>query len=240
MSAGPGQVGTISRVEFRCHRLRALRSFYGEHLGLPTVGDQDQVTVTAGTTEIVFRRAAEDQDGRYHFAFEVPESLVEDGQQWLERRTPVLRYEGSPLVTGSEAWNSHACYAFDPAGNVIELIGRHRLIDPALRPFGPQHLRRLSEVGIVAPDVTALAARLGRRLGLVPWAGEKSPTFTACGSELGLLIVVKTGRVWFPAGPPAAVSPLSVQLWGAKAGHLSDAKLGLELSIVEAPSAAMR
>lgn len=239
MSPGPGQAGTISRVKLHCHRLRALRSFYGDHLGLPTLFAPDRLTVTAGTTEIVFTRALDDHDGRYHFAFEVPESLIEDGQQWLASRTPVLRYRGSPLVTGSKEWNSHSCYAFDPAGNVIELIGRHRLIDPALRPFGPHHLRRVSEVGVVVPDVGAFVARLHRRLGLEPWVGEKSSTFSACGSELGLLIVVKTGRPWFPAGPPAAVSPLLVELWGVKAAELRDPKLELHLSIGEAPPVAM-
>ena len=38
MTADPPADGTITRVELTCHRLRALRSFYGEHLGLPVRG----------------------------------------------------------------------------------------------------------------------------------------------------------------------------------------------------------
>ncbi len=234
MTPDPGAAGTISRVEFCCHRLGALRSFYADHLGLPTVASPNRVVVLAGSTEIVFTAASEDQDGRYHFAFEVPESLIEDGQQWFASRTPLLQHQGVSLVIGSEPWNAHSCYARDPAGNVIELIARHRLPDPALRPFGPQHLRRVSEVGVVVPDVGAFVGRLGRRLGMAVWADQKGPAFAACGSELGLLIVVKAGRPWFPAGPPAAVSPLTVELRGPKQAALSDPKLQLHLSVGDA------
>lgn len=230
MSSPAAVDGTIRRVEVACHRLRALRSFYGEHMGLGVVIGRGKVHVTAGTTEIIFHEAEEASDGRYHLAFEVPESLIQEASDWLAFRTTLLSHEGQAVIPSSETWQADSCYAFDPAGNVIELIARHRLSDPTVRPFGPQHIRRVSEVGVVVPDVAAMTARLARRCEIGVWAGVKSPSFTACGSELGLLIVVRRGRSWFPAGPAAAVSPLAVHLQSAKSTSLIDAKLGLRIS----------
>ncbi len=236
MTADPPVDGTIGRVELTCHRLRALRAFYGEHLGLPVRGDSQELHVSAGSTEVVFRPAAEEADGRYHLAFEVPESLVQEAADWLAFRVPLLRYEGQVVIPSSPAWQAHSCYAFDPAGNSIELIGRHRLPDPTVRPFGPQHIRRVSEVGVVVQDVGAFVARLARRCGIGVF-GKKSQEITFCGSELGMLVVVREGRLWFPAGPPATGSPLAVQFWGPVSASLNVPSRALRISVTPAPPA---
>ena len=234
MTADPPADGTITRVELTCHRLRALRSFYGEHLGLPVRGDSHALHVSAGSTEVVFRPAAEEADGRYHLAFEVPESLVQEAADWLAFRAPLLRCEGQVVIPSSQAWQAHSCYAFDPAGNSIELIGRHRLPDPTVRPFGPQHIRRVSEVGVVVQDVGAFVARLAKRCGIAVF-GRKSPEITFCGSELGMLVVVRDGRLWFPAGPLAEASPLAVHFQGPASASLRVPSRALRVSVGPAP-----
>ena len=236
MTVAPPDDGPITRVELTCHRIGALRSFYGETLGLPVEGDSEELRVSAGTTEVIFRPAAEHADGRYHLAFEVPEGLVREAADWLAERTPLLPDQGQVLISRLRS-HSDSCYAFDPAGNSIELIGRHRLPDPVVRPFGPQHIRRVSEVGVVVQDVGALVKRLEEQLGIGVSAGRQSPTITLRGSDLGLLVVVQQGDSWFPAGPHAVSSPLVMHLKSQSHSRLTVPSQALTISLGPVPPA---
>lgn len=50
-------------------------------------------------------------------------------------------------------------------------------------------------------------------MGISPYGGPGSETFTAVGDEHGLFIVVKRGRIWFPdTGKGAGMAPLEVEV----------------------------
>ena len=61
----------------------------------------------------------------------------------------------------------------------------------------------IQELAWAADDVPAFVSQLQATTGL-PAYGTPSPTFAPLGDEQGLLIVVQTGREWFPQTGVAA------------------------------------
>ena len=108
------------------------------------------------------------------------------------------------------AWDgARAVYFRDPEGNVGELIARPE----------PRAELTLAEVGLPVEDVAAAVAALSD-LGIGPyrpWGGEFAPLGTAD----GLLIVVRTGRGWFPYDVGAGAAPIEVTVEGATPGEVA-------------------
>lgn len=101
-------------------------------------------------------------------------------------------------------WRAQAFYFHDPAGNILECIARFELPNATTEPFGAKQFLGLSEAGIVAANVPALAAELAARYGIPDFArGPKLPNFAALGTDEGLLILTEQGRGWLPTGRPA-------------------------------------
>jgi hypothetical protein len=143
----------------------------------------------------------------YHFALLVPGNRFAAARDWLAARTPLLaRPQSEETVFAFDAWNALACYAHDPAGNIVELIAHRGMEEsPDRGAFGPAELRGISELGIVTPDlVTALRAL--RAPGIELWYGEVSGPregFGFVGRQAHTLILCPPGRPWLPTARPA-------------------------------------
>ena len=196
------------------HVLAAQRAFYVETFDLTLLADdQESFAVQAGHTRLVFEQASPAASSpSYHFAFNIPENMLEQAKRWLSRRTQLLPIDDTDEVYFEE-WNAHACYFHDPAGNIVEFIARHDLRNPAPGPFGPGDILGVSEIGLPVPDVGVTVRALKVEVGLLPWR-PPSETFAALGDEDGLVIVVKQGRPWLPTGEPAAAHPVGVTFQG--------------------------
>jgi catechol-2,3-dioxygenase len=183
--------------------LTRLKEFYHRTLGLRIQDEQrERFTVVAGATPITFVSPGQ-RDGRpfYHFAFNIPENKIRAARDWQRARTPLLpiparlRDRDYPDdVVDYSHWNAHSVFFFDPAGNVVEYIARHDLRNAAGGPFTSADILYASEIGLVVDDVPATATRLREAVGLTSYRGE-SDAFTALGDELGLLLVMRRGRV---------------------------------------------
>src|SRR5690606_32649521 len=91
-------------------------------------------------------------------------------------------------------WNAHSVFFFDPAGNVVEYIARHDLANAAPGDFGVDDILYASEIAFVVDDVPGAAETLAEAAGAGLYRGS-SDQFAAVGDELGLLLVMKRGRV---------------------------------------------
>ena len=192
----------------------ALRSFYGDALGLPLLDAPDAaLTVHAGATKLVFERDPA-VAAPYHFAFNIPENKLAAAKAWLAGRA-VLLTQGGEDEFHSEGWDADMLYFEDPAGNVLELIARHTLPNAAPGGFGPRDLLEVSEIGLPVDDVPATVSALGEALGARPYR-EGGDSFAPIGDEHGLCIVVRTGRPWFPTERAAGTHPLTVALSGER------------------------
>jgi catechol 2,3-dioxygenase-like lactoylglutathione lyase family enzyme len=195
----------IRELELTTPSLADARRFYAGELGLESVDDQAGLTVLAGATRVRF--VPGEPGSAYHVAFDVPENRIADALAWIAERSDPLVVDGSRILDFRD-WNAHALYVLDPLGNVIELIARHALPTASNRPFGPDALLRVSEIGLPAPDPSALVADLAT-VGIGPWK-PGSASFAPLGDEWGLAIVVAEGRSWFPTDRPAAIAPVAI------------------------------
>jgi catechol 2,3-dioxygenase-like lactoylglutathione lyase family enzyme len=183
--------------------------FYGETLELPVHREATTLVVAVGRSRIVFEQAP--YDGSQHLAFTIPTGTFPQAKQWIAARARLVSRDGADEFEGPPGWNSRSVYFDGPDGQVLELIERRALQQPADRPFGPSSLQCLSEVGLAVPDVLR-AVGLLRPAGVLPYGTEPGPDFAAVGDVDGLLILVTPGRAWkptddrFPRDAPAVVT----------------------------------
>jgi hypothetical protein len=222
--------------------LAKMKAFYHDSLGLRVAEDKpDRLTVDAGQTKLTFRPAA-DADGKpfYHFAFNIPGNKVLAAHTWQSKRTPLLpipeRLRDPKFpddVVHYRHWDAHSIFFFDPAGNVVEYIARHTLKDPAEGEFGTADIRYASEIAFVVDDVPAAAAGLTRAVGVGAYKGA-GDEFAALGDELGLLLVMKRGRVIsFDATDKKAVAvfPTTVGVRGDRRAKYAVPKFPYQVSV---------
>ena len=170
----------------------------------------------AGRTIVAFEPVSE---GRpfYHFALRVPRNRFDEAREWLAARSPLLRGAGGETTFEFDFWNAQACYALDPAGNVVELIAHRELPDEsdAEGPLSAAELRGVCEVGVVGPDPRAMAAALDP-LGIELWSGtvDEPGRLAFMGGRDGVLILSEPGRGWMPTGRAAEIWPVEVEVAG--------------------------
>jgi catechol-2,3-dioxygenase len=202
----------IEALELPASDLPALAAFYGGKLGLRVIEERaDRLELQAGRTRLTFAPAPPGWQGAYHFAFNIPGSQLAEAKAWLAARVAPVRGSGGEDEFDFVNWDAHAVYAYDPAGNIIELIARHALKHPGIWPFDGRGLLEVSELGLATPAVPDTVAQFERELGLSVFRDSASETFAAMGGETGLFIIVREGRAWFPdLRVTAAPLPVSV------------------------------
>lgn len=199
----------ILEARLTARGLDELKAFYGGVLGLLVLADDgDLVAFEVGASRLAFAPARNGGEAHYHFAFDVPRNRFAEAKAWLARRVDLLERDGHDEFE-FPSWNASSVYFRDPAGNVVEFIARRNLPNDSKTPFGPGSLLRVSEVGVVVEDVPVAVRGLERDLGLAVW-NEPDEEFTTVGDERGLLIVVKSGRPWFPTREAATPHPTVV------------------------------
>ena len=203
--------------------LEEQRVFYSSTLGLSLLEETaERVVLAAGATRLELRAAIRATEPTYHLAFGIPSNLFAEAKQWLAARVPLLREEGQDEFS-FDFWNAHACYAADPAGNVVELIALHDLGVERPAPFEAEAILGVMEVGFPVPDVLAAVSEIGEKFGVGPRRGATpNPGFTAIGADDGCLIVVPVGRRWALGSleRPAAPYPLDITFTGAEEREL--------------------
>lgn len=197
-----------ARFEVALQSLGELREFYRGSLGVPgVVAASDHLQLEVGSARVGFVGV---ESGRpfHHFALLVSAERFSAAAAWLSGATDLLSRsaEGDPTFT-FDAWDARACYALDPAGNVLELIA-HNCTGVADRPgrFSAAELRGISEVGLVVSDRPAAVRDLAA-VGLPMWAGQldqlRWPVFV--GRQANTLVLSPPGRAWLPTESAAGL-----------------------------------
>jgi catechol-2,3-dioxygenase len=193
--------------------LPRVRDFYLNTLAFPLVEETPgSLTLGAGETRLVFEQG---EAACYHVAFNIPENQFGEAKRWVANRVPLLTFQGKNEVHWS-AWDAHALYFFDPAGNIMEFIARHRLPNATNQPFSGKSIRQVSEIGLPVANVRQASETLQAELGVGVFDAGDGETFTALGGDYGLFITVKRGRAWFPTSDQFAdFYPMTMTLHGA-------------------------
>jgi catechol 2,3-dioxygenase-like lactoylglutathione lyase family enzyme len=207
----------IAHLTLKTQALDTLREFYVDHLGLHLLEETDgSFTLDAGESRLMFVADDEEDAYRYHFAFNIPYNQMMDAELWLAQRVNLIIPEGATDAWVEHTdWQAEALYFADPAGNIVEFIGRQRLAEDTAIPFSAQSIQNISEIGLVVTNVEKDIHQL-RAAGLsVPDFRAGSPDFRPLGDDDGLFIVVQAGRPWFPTPDvPAEVYPIALSIWG--------------------------
>jgi hypothetical protein len=203
----------IKSLELYAKDLIAQRDYYSQVLELPVKLSAEKLEVQAGETKLIFTQADTDFDGAYHFAFNIPENQFHAAKAWISNRIPLLHDETGKDEFESESWNSNSVYFKDAAGNVLEFIARHNLVNAISDQFDSSQILNVSEIGLPSEDVVAFANEICERLELTVFKQEPSPTFTPVGDDHGLFILPIKDRIWIPnSGVPAKLLPVKVQV----------------------------
>ena len=206
--------------------LASMRQFYSGTLGLRVVEENGgELTIAGGSTRLTFRPAG-DRGGKpfYHFAFNIPENKILSALAWQRSRSPLMpipaRLRDPQLpdeIVDFRHWNAHSIFFFDPGGNVVEYIARHDLKNARAGEFGPDDILYASEIAFVVDDVKQGSSALKPVAGVEQYRGADDQ-FTALGDEMGLLLVMKRGRVlnFDPSSTEkaAAVFPTTASITG--------------------------
>lgn len=181
-------------------------------LAVETVDDTPHVRI--GTSTLILGRRDAPAEGYYHLAFDIPENHIVAARDLLRSRIDILPGGTDGVITGPESWNSHSVYFNAPGDLNLELIARHRRPTAAATPFSFADIFHISEVGIPVDDTISAVNDLQSTFGIEPF-GHPSAMFAPMGTDDGLIILVRTGRIWLPTEDQAALPlPLLVEARG--------------------------
>ena len=211
----------LLELQLRTHRLEELESFYGEVLELPVLESGDSFFVLkVGTSRLRFEAAAPGQEPAYHFGLEIPENKVALAVRWLGERHELLQGEGEEPFVRVPQLNAHSVYFSDPAGNFVELVGRHDLPTATPGVFSPEDFLKISEVGLVVNKFPRVAVLLLQRLGLKRIPGPRSQRYGVFGDGSFNFVVVEKGLTWSRTEQAAMPYPLVAIMRGERGSLL--------------------
>jgi catechol 2,3-dioxygenase-like lactoylglutathione lyase family enzyme len=126
-----------------------MKRFYANVLGLDIKeSDSNHFTVNVGETDLTFQEAEE--PSFYHFAINIPGNQFSIMKQWIKEKVPLNRSRGLTEVY-YESLGADSMYFEDPAGNMVELIGRRNR--DLFGPLTKEAFINVSEVGIISPHL---------------------------------------------------------------------------------------
>jgi len=196
----------IKQIEMLTSDVEGLRGYYRDVVGLQAIGSDAAAEFQAGTTRLIFRAAPAGWQGMYHFAFHIPARLFRAAKAWAAEALQVIRDRSGQDEFQHHSWQARAIYFVDPTGNIGELIAADRSDQDPGDTFDGRQILAVSEIGLACDDVQGLTQRLIERIQPRDLHGPGSDTFRSLGDNKGRLILVRTGRTWFPDTGIAAVA----------------------------------
>lgn len=213
------------------NQLKILQRFYMNILELPLLEQTDKsFTVKVGTSTLTFQKI--DVPAFYHFAFNIPGNQFTLIKSWIKNKIPLNR-EGGRDEVYFENFDADSIYFEDPAGNVIELVGR-RYRDLFGSP-SPESFLNISEVSITTYDMTRVGEKI-QDIGIPLWRStEINPHgLNFLGRDDTFIVLVPPGRRWYFSEQISDIYPLEMTLTTGDIltidgkGHLTTAKIKTE------------
>lgn len=192
--------------------IQRTKLFYHKTLELDIVREtEDVVSFKAGKTTLTFKKAKGDSKPYYHFAFNIVNNKFSDSYEWINSKLDIIPGEDGVPVVGYNNWNAQSFYFYDNNGSILEFIVRFDLPYHSSESFSPECITEISEIGLVADDIPAMAENL-RTEYKVPYFsyGPKLPDFIAMGDNYGLILLSNSKRKWVPTNKPAKHFPVTI------------------------------
>ncbi|HSP23302.1 MAG TPA: serine hydrolase [Planococcus sp. (in: firmicutes)] len=199
----------FKKVTLYTERLEEMKGFYEYQMGFRIVAeDSGSFTLAIGSSTLVFKES--ERKAVYHFAFNIPGNQFTLAKSWAASRVTLNRQEGMDEVYYAN-FNADAFYFQDPAGNVVEFIGR-RNVD-RMGDFTIDSLLNISEVSITTPYVERVGELLeGMDIPVRGNKGIEAKALNFLGQDDAFLLLVAPKRVWYFSKQKSEVYPLAIEL----------------------------
>ncbi|WP_271853610.1 serine hydrolase [Planococcus maritimus] len=199
----------FKKVILYTNRLDEMKGFYEYQLGFRIVEENEEsFALSIGSSVLEFR--ASERASFYHYAINIPGNQFSLAKFWARARVELNRQEGMDEIYYAN-FNSDAFYFEDPAGNVVEFIGR-RHVD-IMDDFTIDSLLDISEVGITTSYVKEVGERLEAME--IPVRGNKGiepETLNFLGKDPHFFVLVPPKRVWYFSKRKSETHPLAIEL----------------------------
>ncbi|WP_339254097.1 glyoxalase [Sporosarcina sp. FSL W8-0480] len=189
------------------NNIKALKRFYGNVLELDiTDSASEQFTVRIGESNLTFKHT--DQPAFYHFAINIPGNQFSMMKYWITDRITLNREEGRDEVY-FPSFDADSMYFEDPAGNIVELIGRRKR--DLFGDLTKESFLNISEISMTTPHVVEVGDQL-QDLGIPLRNGtEVNPDeLNFLGRGDTFIVLVPPGRKWYFSKKNAETFPLEM------------------------------
>jgi catechol-2,3-dioxygenase len=202
----------IKEIVVSTNNISQTKSFYTNTLQFKLTHQTDtSISVTAGTSILTFQQDDLIVHPVYHIAFNIPHHQLQEAISWLSEKAVLLPVTENNIIADFSHWNANAIYFYDNNENLLEFIARHDLVNDTEVPFSATSIECISEIGITADDVPSYIDHLITTYQLPVFSKQpRQDKFTVLGDDHGLLIIVETGRNWFPTNMPAGRFPVKI------------------------------
>ncbi|RNF39178.1 serine hydrolase [Planococcus salinus] len=216
----------FKKVTFYTNQLKEMKGFYEYQLGFRIVEeDETSFVLSIGESQLVFQES--DRAAVYHYAFNIPGNQFTLAKSWASSRIELNRQEGMDEIFYAN-FNADAFYFQDPAGNVVEFIGR-RNVD-RMGNFTVDSLLNISEVSITTPFVEEVGRQIEDME--IPVRGNKgidAKSLNFLGQGDAFIILVAPKRTWYFSKQKSETHPLSIEFTDGRQIHITEeGKLGKE------------
>ncbi|HLP52587.1 MAG TPA: hypothetical protein VK154_16980 [Chitinophagales bacterium] len=210
----------INKLLLYTSKIESTKQFYEQSLAMQvTSAGDEEIIISAGSTQLVFKHI-EAQKPVYHFAFNIPDNKIEEALEWCHQQNLQTIYFEDTEVVDFPNWNAESLYFWDNNGNILEFIARRDLNNSVSRPFGPEQILCVSEIGIVTQDVPVFCNDLITHFGVNYYEKQPpAPNFSVIGDANGLLIAVPPNRPWFPTKITSVLYPIEITFTDAGTTH---------------------
>ncbi|WP_269052170.1 hypothetical protein [Sporosarcina sp. G11-34] len=166
-------------------------------------------TIQGGESTLTFIHS--DEPAAYHFAFNIYGNQMESAKNWLDGRV-FLNLEDGRDEHYYKSFDADAIYFEDPAGNVVEFIGRR--YRKVIGDFSTSSILDISEISITTPFVMNTAKKIAK-LGIQSRNDNpiKSESLNFLGAEDWYIILVPPNRRWYFSRNMSITCPLEIELF---------------------------
>lgn len=138
------------------NKLKSMKRFYANVLRLDIKkSTDDYFIVNVGETDITFKQSNE--PSFYHFAINIPGNQFVIMKDWIEGRINLIRINGKSEIYYKNL-GADSMYFEDPAGNLVELIGRRNR--DFFGSLTKEAFYDVSEIGITTPQMFEVGEEL--------------------------------------------------------------------------------
>lgn len=196
-------------VALYTNQLKQLRRFYMNVLELEIADSNDEYfIVNIGSSQLIFKQT--EKDAFYHYAINIPGNQFSIIKHQLKERLTLNKERGIDEVYFS-SFDADSMYFEDPAGNIIELIGRRKR-DLFGNPSFKESFINISEVGIVTEKLEEVSDEL-QDIGIPLRGVTINPnSVNFLGRDDTFIVLVRPGRRWYFSEQTSEIHPLEMTL----------------------------